>query len=68
MSTDTPPAPPAALSIPEAAKRLGISRGHVYNLIDRGEIRRVKLGRRALIPVSEIERLLADVSDRTTEK
>ena len=65
MPTDTPPALPAALSIPEAAKRLSISRAHVYNLIDRGEIRRVKLGRRALIPVSEIERVLADVSDRT---
>ena len=36
----------------------GISRSHVYDLIDRGELRRVKLGRRALIPASEIDRII----------
>lgn len=49
---------PAAYSIPEAARQLSISRSGLYQLIDAGKVRRVKLNGRALIPASEITRLL----------
>jgi excisionase family DNA binding protein len=52
---------PVAYTMAEACELLGgISRTHLYTLIDRGDIRRVKLGRRSLIPASEIERLRAE--------
>jgi excisionase family DNA binding protein len=53
------PAPATAVSIPVACDRLGISRSLLYRLIERGQLRPVKLGARTLIPVSEIARLLA---------
>ncbi len=49
----------AAYPIPEAAFLLGISRSGLYELIANGTIRRVKIGRRALIPAVEIERIVA---------
>lgn len=58
-STATSPRP-AALSIPEAAAQLGISRSHLYGLLDAGVIRSVRLGRRRLIPASEIDRVLEE--------
>lgn len=45
------------LSIAAAAKRLGVSRGTVYNLITRGELEDVRIAGRHLIPASEIRRL-----------
>ena len=44
-------------SIAEAATAAGISRATVYRLIDRGELRTVKLGDRRLVPRVELERL-----------
>lgn len=55
MVTDTRP---AAFSPAEAAQQLSISRANLYRLIAEGTIRRVKIGRRTLIPASEIDRLL----------
>lgn len=49
---------PVAFSIPEAAAHLSISRSLLYSLIDSGQIRRVKIGRRAVIPASELVKLL----------
>jgi len=37
------------LSVSEAAKRLGISRGRLYELVNRGEIDSVSIGRRRLV-------------------
>ena len=60
----------AAYPLEEARQLLGgVTRQHLYNLADRGEIRLVKLGRRTLVPASEIERLTttqgsSDVSGR----
>lgn len=49
----------AAYTLNEAGRLLGgISRGHLYNMHDRGELRFVKLGRRTLVPADEIRRLL----------
>lgn len=36
----------------------GVTRQHVYNLIERGELRRVHSGRVALVPVVDIYRHL----------
>lgn len=36
----------------------GISRAHAYNLCKAGKIKTLKLGRRILIPLSEVESLL----------
>lgn len=50
---------PAALSIPSCAKTLGISRDTVYRLVRERKLRLVKLGTRTVIPVAEVDRLLA---------
>ena len=42
----------------EFAEMLGVSQGHILNVIKRGEIKQVKVGKRNLIPVSELQRLL----------
>ena len=42
----------------ETAQILGCTRQHVSNLIARGELRSVKLGRKRLIPAAVIDELL----------
>ena len=45
-----------ALSVPEAAEALGgVSENTIWNLLREGSLRRLKVGRRTLIPVSSIE-------------
>jgi|HigsolmetaAR202D_1030399.scaffolds.fasta_scaffold04796_10 excisionase family DNA binding protein len=55
------PAPPrrAAYPMQEAAELLGVSRSHVYALAERGQLRLVRIGRRTVVPASEIARLLS---------
>ena len=50
---------PAALGIPDSAAYLGVSRGTVYNLLKRGELRKVKVGRRSVIARHDLDRFLA---------
>jgi excisionase family DNA binding protein len=45
-------------SVEEAGRRLGISRAHAYELIARGEIPHLRLGRRLVVPKRAIEALL----------
>lgn len=51
-------------TIPDACVQLGVQRTTIYELLKAGEIRRVKIGARSLIPDSELQayvkRLLAD--------
>ncbi len=49
-----------AVSPRAAAQQLGVGHDAIYTLLYQGRIRSVKLGRRRLIPVSELERFLAD--------
>jgi excisionase family DNA binding protein len=49
---------PLAYPVPDAAVALGVSARHVWNCIARGEVRSIRLGRRVLIPATEIDRLL----------
>ena len=45
-------------TVAEAARMLGISRAHGYDLVASGELAHVRLGRRVVIPKRVIERLL----------
>lgn len=51
-------APPVANPIPEAARRLGISKSGCYNLISSGQLRTFKLGTRTLIAETELARFV----------
>jgi excisionase family DNA binding protein len=55
-----PSLPPGrlALRVPEAAAAIGVSRASMYQVVARGEVRAVRIGRRILIPVVELQRLL----------
>jgi len=46
------------LSIPEAAKLLGIGRNQAYEAAKRGEIPTVKIGKRILVPLAALEKKL----------
>jgi excisionase family DNA binding protein len=43
------------VSIPEAAKALGVSRTVAYNLISSGDLTTVTIGRRRLVPVATLK-------------
>jgi excisionase family DNA binding protein len=47
-----------AVSIQEAAKRLGISEPHFRPLIKEGKVRTVKIGRRILVSVQSLHELV----------
>ena len=49
------------LTIPEAAKTLGIGRNQAYEAAKRGEIPTIKVGKRILVPVAALERKLRGV-------
>ena len=49
----------ATLSVDAAAKLLGVARGTAYEAIRRGEIPAIRLGKRLLVPVAALERMLA---------
>jgi excisionase family DNA binding protein len=51
---------PLAVSPRKAAQYLGVGHDAIYQLLNQGRVRSVKLGRRRLIPMSELERFLAD--------
>jgi excisionase family DNA binding protein len=45
--------------VEEAAGLLGISRGLAYELVNRGELPALRLGRRLVVPISGLEELMA---------
>ena len=56
----TPPRP--VLSIPEASEQLGVSRMTIYRLLQAGQLERLKIGRRAFIRRTELDRFLDEAS------
>lgn len=46
------------LSVEEAARLLGISPGLAYELVHRGELAAIRLGRRILVPRQVVEALI----------
>ena len=55
-----PDAQRLALSVGEAAGRLGVSKATLWSLVHRGEIRSVSLGRRRLIPVGALDQWMRE--------
>jgi len=53
------------LRVPVVAHQLGIGRSRVYELIAEGQLRRVKLGRTALIPAIDVQSLVARLTSGT---
>lgn len=48
------------LTVPQAAEVLGISRVLAYELVARGELPTVRLGRRVVVPRRALERFIDD--------
>lgn len=57
-SVDALPSGRLAYSPTELANALGVTRVHIQNLIRRGELRSVKLGKNRLIPAAVVAELL----------
>lgn len=53
------------LSVEEAAQMLGISRALAYELVRRGELPRLQLGRRIVVPRRALEALVAAAAETT---
>jgi excisionase family DNA binding protein len=58
--TDTTAPTPAAFDPDGFARHLGLGRTTVYAMVKDGRLRSVKVGRRRLIPATEVERLLSE--------
>jgi len=55
MNLERDRAEPLLLSVREAARLLGLGRDSTYQLIREGRLRAVRIGRRLLIPRTELE-------------
>jgi excisionase family DNA binding protein len=53
-----------ALSVRETAAATGLSERSVWKLIERRELESVRVGRRRLVPVDAIRKLLASSTER----
>jgi excisionase family DNA binding protein len=49
------------LSIPEAGRTLGIGRSAAYEAARTGQLPTIRIGRRLLVPIVALERLLEEV-------
>jgi excisionase family DNA binding protein len=58
VEAGTPEANSRVWTVSEAAEQLGVSRAHAYELVARGQLRHVRLGRRIVIPRRAIDQLL----------
>lgn len=55
---------PLVYTVTQTAALLGISRTHAYELVARGDVAHVRLGRRIVVPRHALERLLDVASER----
>lgn len=53
--------PPMVCSIEQAARMLGISRSSLFQLIKKGGLHPVKIGRRTLVPIKDLEAYLGQL-------
>ena len=49
----------ATITVEEAARILGISRGSAYEAVRRGDIPTIRIGKRLIVPVAALGRMLA---------
>ena len=52
------PSEKLTLTVPEAARVLGIGKNLAYDAVARGEIPSIRIGRRILVPVASLVQLL----------
>jgi excisionase family DNA binding protein len=65
MHKDNPfPAPTLAVTIREAQRATGLGRTSINNLLQSGQLRRVKVGKRTLIPFEDLQKLITS-AERT---
>ena len=59
-----------SMGLPEFCAHTGLSRTHAYTLMDRGELRYLKIGKRRFVPRAEVTRLLREalVGGRSSER
>ena len=55
---------PRLLAIKQVIHELGISRTALYQLINDGKLRTVKIGRRRLVPAEAVDELVAGLADQ----
>jgi len=48
------------MTVPEAARKLGVSRNFGYELVKRGQLPVIRFGKRLLIPKVALEKMLAE--------
>lgn len=53
-------APQLGYSIKNAARAVDCSERTIYNLVDAGQLRLVKVGRRSIIPASDLRALIGE--------
>ena len=53
-----PPEPRLCISVPEAARQLGISRAHAFTMATAGTLPTVRFGKRLVVPIAALERVL----------
>jgi excisionase family DNA binding protein len=56
------------LSVEEAGKMLGLSRGLMYRAVNEGQIPCVRIGRRIVIPRALLEQMLRESQSRLSEE
>jgi excisionase family DNA binding protein len=57
---------PRAVGIKEAAAALSVSTDSLRRLIKRGTLRSSRIGKRVVIPITELDRLLGGTQETTT--
>ena len=55
------------LSVEDAGKRLGLSRPSAYQAVKRGELPVIRIGRRILVPVVALEKILENTTPASSK-
>lgn len=60
VNAETSGVQPMLLTIPEAARMIGLGRSKTYELVTRGELRVVRIGRAVRLPRTAVENWVAE--------
>lgn len=64
IASQVVPLEPLAVAVPEAARLLGVSPALAYELIARGHLNAISLGRRLVVPVASLRDLVGSPHGR----
>ena len=59
---------PILVGIPEAARLMGLGRSKLYQILNEGELKLIKLGGRSLISVDELRSYVAEKLAKTAAR